>query len=216
MHRAGVPCTLGENFLTYIVHEFDEISAEKYVASGDISKFRRWKNCGSDYMGNGHPVGMKTFCGDSAEEITDFVIKGKLRMLERYKGTDKDRREIMTLPTMPQFRTVRHINSRGAFCGKKQKMTDDFIGNVVDFREAGRVYPFPFSCTYNPDFDNLLSAGRIVDVCDADAWEIARVIPVCAFTGEAVGIAAAYVSKYNCRIADVPIERIKTIQKIPL
>ena len=92
-YRAGVPCTLGENFLTYVVHEFDKSSAKEYVASGDISKFRRWKNCGSDYMGNGHPTGMKTFRGDTAEEITDFIIKGKLRMLDKYADTDKNSRE---------------------------------------------------------------------------------------------------------------------------
>lgn len=204
-YRAGVPCTLGENFLTYIVHEFDERSAKEYVDTGDISKFRRWKNCGSDYMGNGHPAGMKTFCGDTAEEITDFVIKGKLRMLEKYADVDKNSREIMMLPSIPQFRTVRHINGQGSFRGKNQKLTDDCIGYVGDFREAGRAYPFPFSCTYNSDFDNLLAAGRIVDVSDADAWEIARVIPVCAFSGEAAGIAAAYASKNNCRVSDVPI-----------
>lgn len=204
-YRAGVPCTLGENFLTYIVHEFDERSAKEYVDTGDISKFRRWKNCGSDYMGNGHPAGMKTFCGDTAEEITDFVIKGKLRMLEKYADVDKNSREIMMLPSIPQFRTVRHINGQDSFRGKNQKLTDDCIGYVGDFREAGRAYPFPFSCTYNSDFDNLLAAGRIVDVSDADAWEIARVIPVCAFSGEAAGIAAAYASKNNCRVSDVPI-----------
>ena len=211
-YRAGVPCTLGENFLTYVVHEFDEKSAKEYVASGDISKFRRWKNCGSDYMGNGHPAGMKTFRGDTAEEITDFVIKGKLRMLDKYADTDKDSREIMMLPTMPQFRTVRHINGQGAFCGKKQKLTDDCIGYVGDFREEGRAYPFPFSCTYNAEFDNLLAAGRIVDVSDADAWEIARVIPVCAFSGEAAGVAAAYASEKNCRVGDVPVQYIKAIK----
>lgn len=215
MHRAGVPCTLGENFLTYVVHEFDESSAKEYVASGDLSKFRRWKNCGSDYMGNGHPAGMKTFRGDTAEGITDFVIKGKLRMLDKYADTDKNSREIMMLPSMPQFRTVRHINGQCAFAGKNQKLTEDCIGYVGDFREAGKAYPFPFSCTYNSDFDNLLAAGRIVDVSDADAWEIARVIPVCALSGEAVGIAAAMASSKGRSISEVSEYTVKTMNKFP-
>ena len=200
MYRAGVPCELGENFLTYIVHEFDEASAEQYSKDKDVSKFRRWKNCGSDYIGNGHPHGMKTFHGDTAEEITEFVVAGKLRMLDKYEGTDRNSREIMMIPSMPQFRTVRHIKSQGAFRGQKQELTDDCIGYVGDFRTNGKKYPFPFSCLYNKQFDNLIAAGRIVDVSDADAWEIARVIPVCALSGEAAGVAAAIASREKCAI----------------
>ena len=101
---------------------------------------------------------------------------------------------------MPQFRTVRHIKSQGAFRGQKQELTDDCIGYVGDFRTNGKKYPFPFSCLYNKQFDNLIAAGRIVDVSDADAWEIARVIPVCALSGEAAGVAAAIASREKCAI----------------
>lgn len=192
MYRAGVPCVSGENFLTYIVHEMDKSSANVYCADGDLTKFRRWKNCGSDYAGNGHPAGMKTFHGDSAEEITEYLLAGKERMLQKYEGTDPQSREILTIPSMPQFRTIRHIVGKAPFQGKqKPKGIPDSIGTVGDFRQTGPEYEVPFSCLYHPNFDNLLAAGRIVDVSDADAWEIARVIPVCALTGEVAGKAAA-------------------------
>ena len=192
MYRAGVPCVTGENFLTYIVHDMDRSSAERYCSDGDLTRFRRWVNCGSDYAGNGHPAGMKTFHGDSAEEITEYLLAGKQRMLQKYEGTDARDREILTIPSMPQFRTIRHIVGKAPFQGKqKPNGIPDSIGTVGDFRQAGPEYEVPFSCLYHPDFDNLLAAGRIVDVSDADAWEIARVIPVCALTGEAAGKAAA-------------------------
>lgn len=198
MQRAGVPCVLGENYLTYIVHDMDRSSADLYCADNDLTKFRRWKNCGSDYAGNGHPAGMKTFHGDSAEEITAFLLAGKKRMLQKYEGTDPQSREILTIPSMPQFRTIRHIVGKTPFQGKSNpKGFPDSIGTIGDFRQAGLEYEIPFSCLYHPNFDNLLAAGRIIYVSDADAWEIARVIPVCALTGEAAGKAAAELALKN-------------------
>lgn len=190
--RAGVPTETGENYLTYIVHEMDEASAAKYAVDHDLSRFRRWKNCGSDYAGNGHPNGLRRFCGNTTEDITEFVIRGKQRMLEAYKDTDKNRREIFMLPGMPQFRTIRHLSGEGAFSTSiPSDEVPDPIGIVGDFRYAGKRYAIPHSALRHPAYDNLFAAGRIINVADADSWEVARVIPVCALTGEAAGTAAA-------------------------
>ena len=44
------------------------------------------------------------------------------------------------------------------------------------------------SC-YGKEIRNLLTAGRDVSVTD-DMWDVTRVIPACAVTGEAAGTAA--------------------------
>ena len=192
LHRAGVPTQTGENYLTYIVHEMDDAAIKDYASHEDLSKLRRWKNCGSDYAGNGHPDGLKRFCGNSAEEITEYMVLGKQLMMKKYEGTDKDHREIMTLPTMPQFRTVRHLSGEGAFStSAKQTEVPNSIGTVGDFRYVGKRYAIPYSALCHSEYDNLLAAGRIINVSDADSWEVARVIPVCALTGEIAGKAAA-------------------------
>lgn len=192
LHRAGVPTETGENYLTYIVHEMDEDSAAKYAVDHDLSRFRRWKNCGSDYAGNGHPDGLRRFCGNTTEDITEFVIRGKQKMLETYKDADKNRREIFMLPGMPQFRTIRHLSGEGAFSTSvPPDKVPDPVGIVGDFRYAGKRYAIPHSALRHPAYDNLFAAGRIINVADADSWEVARVIPVCALTGEAAGTIAA-------------------------
>lgn len=61
MHRAGVPCVEGENYMSYIVHGFDVESAKEFVNSKNMWKFREWRNSGSDINGNGHPNGMRLF-----------------------------------------------------------------------------------------------------------------------------------------------------------
>lgn len=43
---------------------------------------------------------------------------------------------------------------------------------------------------------NLLTAGRCISVTDA-MWDISRVIPCCAVTGEAAGVAASVGSDFT-------------------
>ena len=69
---------------------------------------------------------------------------------------------------------------------------DDSIGMCGDWRKSGPVYEIPFRTLYG-DVKNVISAGRCISVTDP-MWDVSRVIPVCAVTGEAAGIAAALCS----------------------
>ena len=208
-YRAGVPCVLGENFLSYWVHDLTYGTAQKYAGDKDLAAFRRWNCAGSAANGTGHPRGMKTFHGTSAEEITDFVLRGKNLLLKKYEGMDKDEREIMMLPEMPQFRTIRHIVGKVTFEGTEDGVRcDQSIGATGDFRRAGTHYTIPYGTLYHPSVPNLLCAGRIISAV-GEGWEITRVIPVCALTGEAAGAAAALALQYKNRADDVPYEHLR-------
>ena len=67
------------------------------------------------------------------------------------------------------------------------------------------MFNIPYSCLYNKQLPNLITAGRVISA-DGDGWEIIRVIPVCALTGEAAGTAAAMCTKSGDTFAtlDVP------------
>ena len=69
----------------------------------------------------------------------------------------------------------------------------DSIGMTGDWCKRGPVYEIPFGCLYNPGIVNLLAAGRIISTDDT-VWNVTRVIPPCAVTGEAAGTAAAIAS----------------------
>ena len=107
--------------------------------------------------------------------------------------------DIMTLPTMPQYRTIRHIVGEKEFRAEVDAVFEDCIGLCSDFRPdgCGKIYQMPFGALYNKAFPNLLAAGRIISAPAGDGWEVARVIPVCALTGEAAGKAAAELAKGN-------------------
>ena len=200
-HRAGIPCVTGENYLTCIAHDMTLESAKRFSQDGDLAAFRHWRAVGSDYAGNGHPTGLPTFHGDSAGAITEFVLRGHDLLLRAYAGTDRNARDILTLPTMPQLRTVRHILGDSRFTGNPNAHPKDSIGRVGDFRRAGPTYEIPYSCLFRSGFDNLLAAGRIIST-DREGWEITRVIPVCALTGEVAGRAAAYAARSGKAVAD--------------
>ncbi len=202
MERAGVPTVEGENFMSYIAQGFDMDGAEKLAGDGNTCDFRKWIGVGSDMEGNGHPDGMKKLKGTSADDVTEYMLYGKKKLLKRLKNKDKDSFDIMTLPDMPQYRTIRRIVGKTDFCAVDGQRFEDSIGDCGDFRAKGigNHYQLPFSALYNPGFPNLIAAGRIISAPQGDGWEVARVIPVCALTGEAAGNAAAFCVKNNCDI----------------
>ena len=102
------------------------------------------------------------------------------------------------LPTMPQFRTIRRIEGKTLFKGVHEEKFPDNIGDCGDFRRAGIHCQIPYGALYNPEFTNLWAAGRIISAEEGDGWEITRVIPVCALTGQAAGTAAALCVQQGC------------------
>jgi hypothetical protein len=193
MYRAGVPTVVGKNYMTYIVHYFNKQMVDELFKTGNICKFRKWFNVGSDMYGNGHPEELEMFTGVNAEAITKYVIAGKMRLLEQYQNWDKNSFDVMNLPNMPQLRTIRRIIGDSDFEAIDGKVYADSIGNCGDYRPdgAGKHYQIPAGALYNSKFPNLIAAGRIISAPQGDGWEVARVIPVCAMTGEAAGKMAA-------------------------
>ena len=104
-----------------------------------------------------------------------------------------DRKHAMaTVCTIPQVRMTRRL------CGvSEMKKTDDkkrfenSVGAFGSWREYGLAYELPIDSLYGNRVKNLTVAGRLVSVENDDMWDITRVIPVCAVTGEAAGVIAA-------------------------
>jgi hypothetical protein len=76
------------------------------------------------------------------------------------------------------------------------KFMTDSIGMTGDWRRAGPAFEIPFGTLYTKKVKNLLAAGRDISVTD-DMWDITRVIPPCAVTGEAAGVAASISSDFT-------------------
>ena len=209
MHRIGVPCTEGKNYLTYIAYLTNIDKLKKSVDHNDILKSRDWLNVGADLWGKGHPEGMPYFETVSAEEITRFVLKGREVLFERIKNDVKRERDITVLPGMPQFRMTRRIEGEYTLREEDEgKSFDDSIGVAADFYNRGKGYELPLRILYSTKADNVLTVGRSVS-SSGWAWEVTRVIPVAAVTGQAAGIAGASCARENVAINNLDVKEIQ-------
>lgn len=99
--------------------------------------------------------------------------------------------EPVTIPTMPQLRMTRRFVGQYELAEhENDTYFEDSIGMIGDWRKAGMRYEIPFRTLYTSKIRNLVGAGRCISVSD-DMWDITRVIPACAVTGEAAGLAAS-------------------------
>lgn len=97
----------------------------------------------------------------------------------------------VTIPTIPQVRMTRRIE--GVYTQAEDEMHkrfDDSVGLFSDWRKRGPVYELSYRTLFGKEVKNLAAAGRCISVTDG-MWDITRVIPVCAVSGEAAGLAAA-------------------------
>ena len=81
---------------------------------------------------------------------------------------------------------------------KKAQMFTHFensIGMISSWRKDGEVYEIPFNCLHGKKIKNLAVAGRCISA-DEEMWDLTRVIPACAVTGQAAGTAAAISSDF--------------------
>ena len=213
MKRAGVPTVDGLNYLSYVSHGFTYEGAKKFAETGDIKNFRRWFSAGSNLYGVGHPEGMPMVKGTTSADVTWFITEGKRRMLEKMEGEDRFSRDMMDLPTMPQYRKVCRIEGEYVFMGTELDVKfEDAIGSCGDFRTNGKHFQIPYRCLYNRNFDNLLAAGRVISA-EGEGWEITRVIPVAVMTGEAAGVAAALCVKEGCAVHELDINMLQETLK---
>ena len=111
-----------------------------------------------------------------------------------------------TVATVPQIRMTRKLVGAYELSHKEVFTTfDDSIGMVSNWKKRGPVYEVPFRTLYTPEVENLLVAGRCTSV-DETLWDVMRVIPCCAVTGQAAGTAAAMGESF-------PTLDVKALQK---
>lgn len=135
----------------------------------------------------------RRFGGIDAEEISEMVkASHKLLMYNWLERREKDESSVIsTIATIPQLRMTRRIVGEYTLDYEEMhKRFEDSVGMVSDWRKRGPIFEVPFRTLYNSSVKNLIAAGRCTSVTD-ELWDVMRVIPCCAVTGQAAGTAAA-------------------------
>lgn len=188
--RAGAPCvpfSQGNVLAAWYYHGseteandlfilgFSDVPNEEKTAS-DMVKDTRTR-----YMGlSGEELSRMT---EDAHEmlLSSFLEKGKL------SGSHT----LNAVAGIPQVRMTRRISAPTVLTTQDEhREFADSVGLFTNWKKRGPVYELPFSALYSNKIKNLLAAGRNISANDA-MWDVTRVIPVCAVSGEAAGIAAA-------------------------
>ena len=141
----------------------------------------------------------RRFSGLDAKEISEFVSLSHMSayndIMRRRKADDNY--IPVTMTSMPQLRMTRKIVGEYVLDDKEMhKYFEDSIGMVSDWRKRGPVYEVPFRTLCSGKVKNLICAGRCTSVTES-MWDIMRVIPCCAVTGQAAGTAAAMTDDFT-------------------
>lgn len=211
LFRAGVPCSNGKNYLTYIAYYADCQTAKKTVDTKNTLNMRKWMTVGSNLWGDGHPNGAPMPSGITAKEVTKFVLEGRSLLLEKIRNENRFTRDISALPNMAQFRKTRRINGDYTLMEDDEgKFFFDSVAIVGDFANKGKIYEIPYRSLYNSQYSNLLTVGRSIS-SSGWAWDVTRVIPAAAATGQAAGIAAAICVGKNKAVGEISVIDIQKL-----
>ena len=117
---------------------------------------------------------------------------------------------LSTIATIPQIRMTRKLIGEYTLTHTEtHTYFADSIGMVSNWKRRGPVYEVPFGTLHCKEIKNLLVAGRCTSVNET-LWDVMRVIPCCAVTGEAAGTAAALSDDF-CALEITALQ--KTLQK---
>ena len=133
------------------------------------------------------------FGGLDGEEISRITVLSHKATLDDVLKRRKDDGDIMpvNLTSIPQIRMSRCIvGEYSEAYTEMHKFFEDSVGMVSDWRRRGPVFEVPYRILYGKKIKNLITAGRCVST-DDELWDVMRVIPCCAVTGQAAGTAAA-------------------------
>lgn len=143
----------------------------------------------------------KRFTGLNGNELSEMVIMSHEQIYRNFTEKRIEYPEYVStsVATIPQIRMTRRIAGRATL-----HKTDDkkefpgSVGLISSWRRRGPIYEIPFDALCSDNIINLYAAGRDISA-DDPMWDLTRVIPACAVTGEAAGTAAAMASEYDCR-----------------
>ena len=142
---------------------------------------------------------LKKYAALEAEELSDMTIAAHDQILHNWLERRKAHPStvISTVATIPQVRMTRRLVGDYTLAyDEMHNHFDDSIGMVSDWRKRGPIFEVPFRTLYSSAVKNLIMAGRCTSVND-ELWDVMRVIPCCAVTGQAAGVAAAMTDDFS-------------------
>ena len=175
------------------------------VGASDVPEAERTGN-------ESKPLVNNRFGGLDGEELSKMVCLSHEKTFEHWlaKRETNPTAVISTIATIPQIRMTRKIVGEYELAHTEMHTYfEDSIGMVSNWKKRGPVYEVPFRTLYNKEMKNLIVAGRCTSVNET-LWDVMRVIPCCAVTGQAAGTAAAMTDDFSALDVSKLQEKLKS------
>ncbi len=210
VRQSGTPFAEGENYFTYSAKCVTLAGCRKAAETENIcNMYSGIAGGGINLYGHNQPDDIPKWAGTSVEDVNDYLQRNQKLMLSKLKAEDKNSRDIVMLPGMPQFRTTCHIVGEHTFRHTDAyRHFDDSIAAINDFDRRDYLYEVPYGTLYNKDYPNILAAGRCA-CAEGYGWDVLRVIPPAIITGQAAGEAACIAIADGVSVHEVDVKKLQ-------
>lgn len=141
----------------------------------------------------------RRFTGLDGKELSEQMCMSHMSTYNDFLKKRKEDSSLfpVTMATIPQIRMTRKIIGEYVLSNKEEHTYfEDSVGMIPNWKKRGPIYEVPFGTLYSSKVKNLICAGRCTSANET-MWDIMRVIPCCAVTGEAAGTAAALTDDFT-------------------
>ena len=211
---SGAELETGLNNLSIWALQASMQKAEGALKYKDSEMLMDMLRLGADDSGKGHPAGAKKWNGINGKYVSEFIQISRKLLRDHYEVLE-DKESLnkpfpLALPTMAQFRMTRKIVGIETVLNKNENIDiPDAVASVPDWRASGRIWQIPYGALVPAKVEGLLTAGRIISVEDGDVWNVCRVIPAAALTGQLAGKAATISVTEQISTHEINSEKIK-------
>lgn len=173
-----------------------------------LEKFTKWY----DAYGKHLPDSGRSFSGDDADDVTEFVLETRKLLKQKLIEMKQENHKVnpLFMTSIPAFRMTRRLKGAVELEESDDKRYfDDAIGMTGNWHKSGPIFYIPLRSLTAVKTGNLITSGRCMS-SGSTAWDITRVIPTCAVTGEAAGTAAAMLAqRKKSSFAELNIRRLQ-------
>ncbi|MGI5868335.1 MAG: FAD-dependent oxidoreductase [Kiritimatiellia bacterium] len=161
--------------------------------------------------------GQMHFDGTDWRSVTRQIIESRKLILEVLAKRNATRAaegqaptHVFCAPAFHGFRMTRRLVADYTMTpADLHRWHHDAVGIFSDWRRRGPVYSLPYRSILAVKTPNLAAAGRCLS-STGDTWDVTRVIPVCAVSGEAAGTAAALAAASGRPLRDIPVADVQS------
>lgn len=199
------------------IPSFKNAPAYWYYANED-GAYKLKQKGSTDFVSEKDTLRSDSIHGIDTKELSIYMQGYHHAILDDFLSTGKDSpsHPLATLCTIPTIRMSRKLISKNDMSfDDDHKFNADSAGLFGDWSRPGPIYELSFSCLVGNKIKNLSVAGRCIGNKDLNIWNITRVIPVCALSGEACGVIASLTDS-NGDYSIEEAQKILVSRKVPL